>query len=163
MSQLQYPLMLAGRPAGDLHFVQPAVLADPAAAWTPTFSSVTLGTRRLECRWSAKTLFLGIDARRSFQVTREGGGIVYRSFDAARRGAVVEGAGFGRSNVATLTIRGGVQDRAGGATRFRFANRDYGYAVLVPDRGAARVVVTRGGRMVQSETLLGYTLGQPAR
>jgi len=158
MSQLHYPLTLSGKPAGDLHYVQPAVLADPAAARTPTFTSVTLGARTLRCRWTANTLFLGLDARRSFQITREGPGLVYRSFDAARRGVVTTGAGFGQSNRATLAIAGGTRDRVRGAVRFRFANAGYGYTVLVPDRGPATVRVTHGQRTIQTEPLLGYTL-----
>ncbi|WP_076068804.1 hypothetical protein [Sphingomonas montana] len=161
MSQVHYPLTLAGRPAGDIRYVQPAVLADPAAARTPTFSSVTLNGRTLGCRWAANTVFMGLDARRSILVTQDGGHIVYRSFDAMRRGPVVEGAGFGRSNAATLTIVGGVRARVGRITRFRFLNAGYRYDVLVPDTGAARVSVSRGGRVIQTETLLGYTLAKP--
>lgn len=161
MSQVHYPLSLNGRPAGDLHFVQPAVLADPGSARTPTFSAVTIAGRTLGCRWVANTLFLGLNARRSFLVTQEGRKIVYRSFDTAARGAVVEGQGFGRSNRATLTIGNGVRDRVGDVTRFRFANRGFTYTILAPAGGAARVVVAKGGRTLQTETLLGYTLAAP--
>jgi hypothetical protein len=161
MSQLHYPLTLAGRAAGDLHYVQPAVLADPATARTPTFTSVTLDGRTMGCRWVANTVFTGLTARRSFLVTEDGRQIVYRSFDVADEGPVVQTAGLGRSNAATLTVRGGVRSRAGTTTRFRFANRGYRYDVLVPDTGAARVSVSRGGRVIQTETLLGYTLAKP--
>ncbi|MFD1949299.1 hypothetical protein ACFSGX_00785 [Sphingomonas arantia] len=161
MSQVHYPLTLAGRPAGDLHYVQPAVLADPTTARTPTFTSVTLDGRTLGCRWVANTLFMGLTARRSFLVTEDGRQIVYRSFDAARRGPVVQTAGIGRSNAATLTVGRGVRSRVGAATRFRFVNLGYRYDVMVPDTGAARVSVSRGGRVLQTETLLGYTLAKP--
>jgi hypothetical protein len=158
MNQLHYPLTLAGRAVGDLHLVQPAVLDRPATARTPTFTSVTMDGRTMACRWSADMLFMGMNARRSFLVTQDGGRIVYRSFDAARHAPVTESAGIGRSNVATLTIGGGVRSRTGSVTRFRFNNRGYRYDVLVPDGGVARVAVARGGRVIQTETLLGYTL-----
>jgi hypothetical protein len=161
MNQLHYPLSRNGKPAGNLHYVQPAVLGDPSAAWTPTFSSVTIAGRTLGCRWVSHTLFLGLDARRSFLVTQEPGGLVYRSFDAARRGPAVTPPGFGRTNVATLTINGGVRDRVGAATRFRFANRGYGYEIMAPDGGVAHVTVRKGSRLVQTETLLGYTRHDP--
>ncbi|GGE86789.1 hypothetical protein [Sphingomonas prati] len=161
MSQIHYPLTLAGRPAGDLHYVQPAVLADPTMARTPTFTSVTLDGRTMGCRWVANTVFMGLTARRSFLVTEDGRQIVYRSFDAADEGKVVQTAGLGRSNAATLTVGGGVRSRVGKATRFRFVNRGYRYDVTVPDTGAARVSVSRSGRLLQTETLLGYTLAKP--
>ncbi|HEX8446870.1 MAG TPA: hypothetical protein VF649_09675 [Sphingomonas sp.] len=161
MSQIHYPLSQNGRPAGDLHDVQPGVLADPATAWSPTFSSVTIAGRTLDCRWLPRTLFAGLDARRSIWVTEGTGGIVYRSFDAARPGRAIVGAGLDRSSPATLTIGKGIRDRIAGATRFRFANRGYGYTILVPDHGAARVMVTRGRRVVQTEVLLGHMLHDP--
>jgi len=157
MNQIHYPLLRNGRPAGDLHYVQPGVLADPAAAWTPTFSSVTIAGRTLGCRWVAHTLFAGLDARRSVLVTQEADGLVYRSFDAAQRGPVIQTDGFGRTNRATLTIRGGTTDRANGTTRYRFANRGYVYTIVAPDAAAARVTVAKGGRIVQTETLLGHS------
>ena len=137
------------------------MLGDGHAATTPTILEVQIGQLALDCRWLGHTRFLGVDSRRSVAVVETPQGLVYQSFDFARRGPVTHPEGGEQSNRPTLLITGG-SEIVGTRGGFRFVNDGYVYVVQIPKGGAAAsVLVTRTGRLVHGETLVGYTYAPP--
>jgi hypothetical protein len=160
--QVHWTLSQRGKDVGLVHGVNPGMIGDGHAATTPTIMGVQIGGLSIDCRWLQRTRFIGIDSRRTVTVVETPQGLVYQSFDFARRGAVMRPDGGEQSNRPTLRIAGGseiVGTRAG----FRFVNDGYVYVVQRPRASEpATVVVTRGGRVIHSETLVGFTYAPPA-
>ncbi|MBQ1540960.1 MAG: hypothetical protein IIZ63_03065 [Caulobacteraceae bacterium] len=160
---VHYALTRNGRPAGFLHAFNPGMLDDPDRALTPPFTSMRVDGREIGCRWLEGTRLIGFSARRTFAVTQDRAGrLTYRTFDfsEAAHAAPAAADGVERTTRPTLTIDGGVESAAAGQTVFRFTNNGYGYVVRVPispGSGPAKVLVTRGGRTVQTEPLAAYT------
>jgi len=155
--QVHWSLSQGGKPVGFVHGVNPGMLGDGHAATTPTIMGVQIGTQSIDCRWLGHTRFIGLDSRRGVAVVETPQGLVYESFDFARRGPVTHPDGGEQSNRPTLRIAGG-SEIVGARGGFRFANDGYVYVVQMP-RGSepATIVVTRGGRVVQNEALVGFT------
>lgn len=158
--QVHWALSLGGKEIGDVHGVNPGMVDDDGAT-VPAITGLTLGDTSLECRFVSHTRFIGVDSRRSVLVTETPQGLVYETFDFKTRGPATHPDGVQRSNKPTLHLTGGsevVGDRGG----FRFANKDYVYFVQRPKGAeAASLVVTRGGRLVQTEKLVGFTAAPP--
>jgi hypothetical protein len=159
--QVYWPLSQGGKPAGSVHGVNPEMIEDGGAT-APPIVGVEIGGQHLECRFLSHTRFLGLDSRRSVVVTEGPQGLVYQSFDYRRRGAVTRPDGVQRSNVPSLKLGGGTEsvDPAG----FRFTNTaGYDYALRWPaGTGAAALTVTRGGRTIGIDHLVGFTFAPPA-
>jgi hypothetical protein len=158
--QIHWALLRAGKPVGDVHGVNPGMIEDDGAT-TPTILDVKLDEKQLSCRWLAHTRFLGVDSRRSVVVTETPQGLVYQTFDFAKRGAAASPGGVQLSNKPTMRLLGG-SEIVGGRGGFRFANGGYVYFVQRP-RGAeaAALLVTFDGRLVVSEKLVGFTYAPP--
>jgi len=160
--QVHWTLSQDGKDVGFVHGVNPGMIGDGHAATTPTIMGVQIGATAIDCRWLQHTRFIGIDSRRTVTVVGTPQGLVYQSFDFARRGPVTRPDSGEQSNKPTLRIAGGseiVGTRAG----FRFVNDGYVYVVQRPRANEpATVVVTRDGRVVHSETLVGFTYAPPA-
>lgn len=158
-----YPLTARdGRPGtGGLRAFNPGVLAQPERALTPTFTSVTLNGAAVSCRWLLGTRLLGYSSRRSVLVTEApGGGLTYESFDFKTAAPLVESAEAQQSTVPSLRVSGGVRRLLGEGELFTFENAGYTYTVRVARAGGApgaSLTVSRGGRVLQTERLTGYT------
>lgn len=158
--QIHWRLGRSGVAVGEVHGVNPGMIEDDGAT-TPPIVDVRLDTRTLSCRWLAHTRFIGLDSRRSVVVTETPQGLVYQSFDFAKRGPVVRPDGVQQSNRPTLRLLGG-SEIVGTRRGFRFANADYVYFIQLPRSGEpASLVVTRDGRLVESEPLVGFTYAPP--
>jgi hypothetical protein len=158
--QVHWTLSRGGKTVGDVHGVNPGMVEDDGAT-TPPILDVKLDDRQLSCRWLAHTRFLGVDSRRSVVVTETPQGLVYQSFDFAKRGAVAGPGGVQLSNKPTLRLLGG-SEIVGTRGGFRFANGGYVYFVQRPRAAeAAALVVTHAGRLVVSEKLVGFTYAPP--
>jgi hypothetical protein len=160
--QVHWSLSQGGKPVGFVHGVNPGMLGDGHAATTPTIMGVQIGAMSIDCRWLAHTRFIGVDSRRSITVVETPQGLVYQSFDFAKRGPVVRSSGGEQSSKPTLRIAGG-SEVVGTRSGFRFVNDGYVYVVQRPRASEpATVVVTRGGRVIHSETLVGFTYAPPS-
>lgn len=153
-------------PSGNVHAVNPGVLADPQRAFTPTVASVTLsGAQAVSCRWLPGLRVLGFSARRSFAVTQDAQGrLTYQSYDFAASGSGKARSlgGFGQTTAASVTVAGGRAVLSGGAETFSFpAPNGYSYTVRVDDRGQGSLSVSRAGKVIQSERLNGYVHAVP--
>ncbi len=158
--QIHWPLGRGGVAVGDVHGVNPGMI-DDGGATTPTIVDVRLDDKALSCRWLAHTRFIGLDSRRSVVVTETPQGLVYQSFDFAKRGPVVRPDGVQQSNRPTLRLLGG-SEIVGTRRGFRFANAGYVYFVQLPRSGEpATLLVTRDGRLVESEPLVGFAYAPP--
>jgi hypothetical protein len=151
--QVYWALSQGGKVVGAVHGVNLGMIE--GAAGLSSITGVEIGGRRMECRFLAGTRFLGLDSRRSVVVTEGAQGLIYHSFDYARRGAVTRPDGVQRSNVPTLKIAGGSETGPTSAG-FRFANAGYGYAIAWGN-GAATVTVTHGGQTLGIEHLVGFS------
>ncbi len=159
--QIHWSLSHNGKAVGFVHGVNPGMLGDGHAATTPTIMGVQIGATAIDCRWLAHTRFIGIDSRRSVTVVETPQGLIYQSYDFAKRGPVTRADGGEQSNRPTLRIVGG-SEIVGAKGGFRFANAGYVYVVGRPLAGEpATVVVTKSGRVVHSETLVGFTYAPP--
>jgi hypothetical protein len=145
-----WSLSRSGREVGSIHGINPRMV-DGSQRLAP-MRQVTIAGTTLDCRWVADMAFLGADARRSVMVTKGVDGLVYDSFDFAKRGARVEKAGAQSSNVPTLRIVGGRATADG----YRFANGGYSYVIARNGAGPATLTVSKGGAVVQTERLVGY-------
>ena len=151
-----------GKAVGNVHGVNPGMIGDGHAATTPTIMGVQIGATAIDCRWLQHTRFIGVDSRRSIAVVETPQGLVYQSFDFAKRGPVTHPAGGEQSNRPTLRIAGG-SEIVGARGGFRFVNDGYVYVVQRPRASEpATVVVTRNGRVINSETLVGFTYAPPS-
>lgn len=159
--QVHWSLSQRGKTVGFVHGVNPGMLGDGHAATTPTIMGVQIGATAIDCRWLAHTRFIGIDSRRSVAVVETPQGLVYQSFDFAKRGPVMRLDGGEQTSRPTLRIAGG-SEIVGTRGGFRFANDGYVYVVQRPKANEpATVVVTKGGRVIHSETLVGFTYAPP--
>jgi hypothetical protein len=158
--QVNWALSQNGREAGAVHGVNPAMIDDNGAT-VPPIMDVKIGDKQLDCRFLAHTRFIGVDSRRSVVVTETPQGLVYQSFKFATRGPVTNPDGMQLSNKPTLRLLGGseiVGDRSG----FRFADAGTVYTVQrAKGLAAGALVVTRGGKLVETEKLVGYTYAPP--
>jgi hypothetical protein len=114
-----------------------------------------------QCRWTVNTRLLGFDKRRSLQVTETPGGqLSYQVWNYADPVRVTRPDGVQRSSVPSLNIVGGSKVVSGSQEIFTFQNAGYTYTVRVARQGqpaGASVTVSRGGKVVQTEALTGYT------
>jgi hypothetical protein len=157
--QIYYALSRNGREVGNLHAVNPGML-DPSLPPPLNFTSVSIGDRRLSCRLVNHVQLIAVTARRGVTVTREGKALVYRSYNFAGAGPVEHPDGVQRTNAPSLRIAGGTRTGGeGGAAGFRFANAGYTYTITLPAGTAPGTLgVTRAGRTILKEKLLGFTL-----
>lgn len=159
--QIHWSLSLGGKAVGNVHGVNPGMIGDGHAATTPTVMGVQIGAVSVDCRWLQHTRFIGVDSRRSVTVVETPMGLVYQSIDFARRGPATHPDGGEQSNRPTLRIAGG-SEIVGARGGFRFVNGGYVYVVQRPQANEpASIVVTRDGRVVNSETLVGFTYAPP--
>lgn len=163
--QVHWSLSQGGKEVGFVHGVNPGMIGDGHAATTPTIMGVQIGAApnaiAIDCRWLQHTRFIGVDSRRSVVVVETPQGLVYQSFDFAKRGPVTHPDGGEQSSRPTLRIGGG-SEIVGTRGGFRFANAGYVYVVQRPKASEpATVVVTRDGRVVHSEALVGFTYAPP--
>ncbi len=158
--QIHWSLGRGGQTVGDVHGFNTGMIEEGGAT-TPPIVDVRLDDKQLGCRWLAHTRFAGLDSRRSVVVTETPQGLVYQSFDFARRGPATRPDGVQQSNKPTLRLLGG-SEIVGTRGGFRFANADYVYFIQLPRQGEpATLVVTRAGRLVQTEALVGFTYAPP--
>lgn len=151
--QVYWALLDNGREVGAVHGVNPGMIDDGGATIAPIMG-LKLDKAELECRWLSHMRFIGLDARRGAVVTDEGGRLVYQSFDFARRGAIVNPDGVQRTTPPTLRIAGGSMTPNG----FRFENGGYVYTIDTRGgRGPATLVVTKDGRQVGIDRLVGFS------
>ncbi len=161
VGQVHWSLSQNGKDVGNVHGVNPGMLGDGHAATTPTIMGVQLNGTAIDCRWLQHTRFIGIDSRRSVTVVETPQGLVYQSFDFSRRGAVTRLPGGEQTSKPTLRLTGG-SEIVGTRGGFRFANAGYVYVIQRPRANEpATVVVTRGGRVIHSEVLVGFTYAPP--
>lgn len=160
--QVYYGLSADGREIGSVHAVNPGMVEPPGRATTPLVTSVTIGARAAQCRWRADTVANGVTARRGVSITREGGVIVYRSFDFARPSRRVNPDGVQRTSRPSLELRGGAaRALPDGRREWRFGDRGHAYVVSArADASDAVLAVSRGGRVVRRERFLGITLAR---
>jgi hypothetical protein len=152
--QIYWALSRDGKAVGNVHGVNPGMIDDGGAS-VPPITSMAVDGKQLECRFISHTRFIGLDSRRSVVVTQEPGGLVYQSFDFARRGKVVNPDGVQRSNVPTLRLAGGTQ---AGSGDMRFASKGYVYFVSArAGLGPGNVTVQRDGKTVGVDRLVGFT------
>lgn len=161
MGQRYYPLSdRGGRPLGNIHAVNPAMV-EPGAT-TPTVTSITLGTDTRNCRFAPQTRVLGITARRSIQITGTARyGFRYRSYDHDATLPEQAQPWGGRDTRASLTIDGGRSIAARDGQRvYQFANNGYLYRIFAavdPAHGGGGVQVWRDDRLIVSERFGAYT------
>ena len=159
--QIHWSLSQGGKAVGNVHGVNPGMIGDGHAATTPTIMGVQIGTIAIDCRWLQHSRFIGVDSRRSVTVVETPQGLVYQSFDFSKRGPVTHPDGGEQSNKPTLRITGG-SEIVGTRGGFRFVNNGYVYVVQRPKANEpATVVVTKDGRVIHSETLVGFTYAPP--
>lgn len=167
--QVYYPLTPRSGQAeapGNVHAVNPGMLAEPRRAFTPTVGSVTLSDAgALSCRWLPGLRVLGFSARRSFTVTQDAQGrLTYQSYDFAAAAGTrpVPLGGFGQTTAASVTASGGRATRSGGTETFSFPGTGgYTYTVQVNDRGQGSLSVSQAGKVIQTERLNGYVHAVP--
>lgn len=159
-SNIHYALSRAGRPVGKLHYVSSGVLDDPGQVLTPIFASLDLGNTALSCRWEPGTRLLGFDGRRSLLITEAAGGaLTYQSFDFKDRAASDGQAPRGvtdRSRPSSKIV-GGARRKLRGGELFIFQRGGYTIAVQASTAGRATLTVSRGGQVLQSNPLTGFT------
>ena len=163
--QIHYPVRDRDGLLGELHEVNPGMVADPPGALTPTFMSVKLGSGGGRCRWEPGMRFLGVTARRSVEVTQGADGrLRYAAFGFDRPSAVVERPP-GQSSAPSLVVEGGRETARSAGARFDFEAGGFGYRVEAPNAAGARATLTvlRGGRVVQREAFLAYTSAPAVR
>jgi hypothetical protein len=114
---------------------------------------VRLGGKASTCRWFEGIRFLGVTARRTVYVLQIGGGLEYRSYDFAKA-----------TDQPSLRVGGGrARQIPGGGLIYRFANLGYTYAIEVSpaSRPSAKVVLRRGGHLIQVEPVQSYIDARP--
>ncbi len=126
---------------------------------------VTLGSAEAsgQCRWVVNTRLMGFSSRRSVLVTETQGQLTYQTFDNSALVRVINPDGVQRSTVPSLSIVGGSRSMTITQEVFTFQNAGYTYTVRVARQGqpaGASVSVSRGGKVVQQETLTGYTYAE---
>ncbi len=159
--QVYWPLLRDGQAAGYLHAFNTGALAAGLLAKTPPFTSVRLGRLDMQCRWRADTIFFGIGKRRSILVRQiSPGRLTYESFDYAKPASLEAPDGVQRTTRPTQRVIGGQVSPTARSTTFRFPNDGYVYAITVTPGGPAALTVEKGGRVVQTERLIAYTLAE---
>ncbi|ULH14787.1 hypothetical protein MF271_12425 [Deinococcus sp. KNUC1210] len=167
--QIHYPLTLAkgsttksGVPYNVASF-NTGVLDHPEEALTPPILGVTSAESEGQCRWVLNTRLLGFSNRRSVQITQApGGALTYQTwnFADAANSRAVNPDGVQRSTVPSLSISGGTRLINNTQESFVFQNAGYTYTVRVARQGqpgAASITVSKGGKVLQTEPLTGYT------
>ena len=166
--QVHYPLTLAKgstTPSGVPYNVasfNTGMLDQPEQALTPPILGVTSAESDGQCRWVLNTRLLGFSSRRSVQITQGSGGLTYQTwnFGDAATSRPVNPDGVQRSSVPSLSISGGLRLISNTQESFVFQNAGYTYTVRVARQGqppAASITVSRGGKVLQTEDLTGYT------
>ena len=148
---IYYPLTVDGRDVGLVHAINTGILPDQT---TPGVSSVKVGDTTHGCRWAPNTRVLAVTPRRTVLVTgRVGQGqLRYRTFNDGATLAPLKTASPERGTEASLDLTGG-RERGG---VYAFRNEGYEYRL---DPGAATLTVARDGKVIQTETLLAWTVG----
>ncbi|MGY2893256.1 hypothetical protein [Deinococcus sp. UYEF24] len=139
----------------------PGALTHPEQVLTPNI--VTLKSAELsgDCRWTLNTRLLGFDKSRSFVVSQApGGALTYQTWNYGDPVRKVNPDGVQRTSTPSLSIAGGTRTLSSSQETFTFQNAGYTYTVRVARQGqpaGASVTVSRGGKVVQTEALTGYT------
>ncbi len=167
--QIHYPLTPSGPNAAgngvlnNIASFNVGALLHPEQVLTPNIISLTSTETSGNCRWTLNTRLLGFDDRRSFMITETPTGLLtYQTFnfaDAGKSRPVMTDETY-QSSVPSLSIVGGSRLLSNALETFVFQNAGYTYTVRVPRLGqpaGASVTVSRGGRVVQTEQLTGYT------
>ena len=145
--QVQWPVDDGKGATGDLHAFNPGMLSDPADAFTPPFTSISIGSDQASCRWVARTRLMGLSRRRTFLVTQGlDGGLEYQTFD-------YKDATSAKSAQPSLDIKGGRETSAG----FGFASNGYTYD-LAANAAGGMVRVRKAGRTIATEPLIAWTI-----
>ena len=162
--QINYALSTSGAfpaPGSAPFFVGAFNAVGTPGAITPGILTLSSAEASGQCRWVVDTRLLGFSSRRSVLVTETPGGLLtYQTFDNSAPVRVTNPDGVQRSSVPTLRIVGGSRSVTGTQEVFTFQNAGYTYTVQVARQGrpaGASVSVSRGGKLVQTETLTGYT------
>ncbi len=162
--QINYGLTLSGAGSDQGYFIgsfNVGALSHPEQAITPNIVTLKSQEASGNCRWTLNTRLFGFDKRRSFMVSETpSGGLTYQTwnYDDAVRPQQPDGAQ--RTSLPSLSITGGRRFLSETQESFVFQNAGYTYTVRVARLGApagATVTVSRGGRVVQTEPLTGYT------
>ncbi|WP_147021176.1 hypothetical protein [Meiothermus granaticius] len=146
--QIYYSLSQGGKAVGFVHAVNPGMLEHPELAFTPPILSLKLPSGEVSCRWALGTRFWGFSSRRSVLITQDSSGqLTYQSFNFL---------GASPSPGPSLEIRGGKATPGG----FTFTHRGYTYSLHTsPDQ--PRLTVQKAGRLLLSETFIGFTRVEP--
>lgn len=161
--QIHYPLLPT--PSGGAPYsvgsFNPGALEHPEQAITPNIVTLDSALTGGDCRWTLNTRLLGFSARRSVTVTADPAGtLTYQSFNFADPTRKIHPDGVQRSSVASLSITGGSRMLSNTQESFVFQNAGYTYTLRVARQGqpaGATLSVSRGGKLVQTEVLTGYT------
>lgn len=169
--QVYYPLSPASPSAGGssgpnaVHTFNPGALSDPSQALTPTVVSLTSAELSGDCRWTLGTRLLGFDKARSFMVSETPGGqLTYQTWNYADPVRKVNPDGVQRTSTPSVRVVGGSRLLSSTQETFVFQNAGYTYTVRVARQGqpaGASVTVSRGGKVLQTEPLTGYTYAVP--
>lgn len=161
--QIHYPLLPT--PSGGAPYsvgsFNIGALEHPEQAITPNIVTLDSALTRGDCRWTLNTRLLGFSARRSVTVTADPAGrLTYQSFNFADPTRKTQPDGAQRSSMASLSITGGRRMLSNSQESFVFENAGYTYTLRVARQGqpaGASLSVSRGGKLVQTEVLTGYT------
>ena len=161
--QIHYPLLPT--PSGGVPYsvgsFNTGALEHPELAITPNVVTLDSALTRGDCRWTLNTRLLGFSARRSVTVTADPAGrLTYQSFDFVDPTRKTHPDGVQRSSVPSLSIIGGSRMLSNTQESFVFQNAGYTYTLRVARQGqpaGATLSVSRGGKLVQTELLTGYT------
>lgn len=149
-------LIRNGADAGHLRILNAGTGMDADIVTTPALTEILLGDKNHDCRWLARTRFVGFDARRSFWILEDAkGALTYQTFDFANAGKVKAlGLEDGqRSTTPNVNVSGGKENADASGTLFTFDHEGWRYEVRMP---RASVTVLHDGKTVQTENLLAY-------
>lgn len=157
-------LMQNGMEAGAIRQINSGVLENPAAAYTPLFSSVRIGTRDVSCRWLPRTRLMGFTGRRTIVVHEDvDGDLIYTSYDlaAAAEAEPIELAENARTTTFSFEARDGAENVSAEGAVYTFpADNETQIIVTAGRDGRGTVDVRRGsGAAVQSEPLIAFIQG----
>lgn len=162
--QVYYPLSPSATGKGEpyaVHTFNPGALDHPEQALTPTVVSLVSAELSGDCRWTLNTRLIGFDKLRSFMVTETPGGqLTYQTWNYADPVRKVDPDGAQRTSTPSVRVVGGSRLLSSTQESFVFQNAGYTYTVRVARQGqpaGASVTVSRGGKVLQTEPLTGYT------
>ena len=162
--QIHYPLRLSAGASTSYSVgsFNTGGLDHPEHALTPPILNLTSAETSTDCRWVVNTRVLGFSNRRSVMITQAPGGpLTYQTWNfGSGLSAPSMPDGVQRTSAPSLSIAGGSRLISSTQESFVFQNAGYTYTVRVArigQPGAASVTVSRGGKVLQVEPLVGYT------